>query len=373
MPDYIAGKHINKTIIYSCLLFFFLVNSPAAKLVSRYKLIPESALAQNLFIDDHTRDSLQKAIDSSIAYYNKLPPDRSVEFDRTYRVDEIKKSLELFKLIINSNDRQTIRQAILKNFNIFKIANSSTFTAYYSYQLHGSSVKTDYYYAPVFARPDDIISKKKNHTFIRGKLKNGKFIPYDKAEKILFSDSYHKNNKALFYANLADLLLAQMEGSAHVTLENGEQFFIGYAIDNGHPFRRLSDLLQGKCETSAEGMRTYMQTHPLTLKKLVKKIPRYIFFEKKPFATGSLDTELVAERSLAMDMRYIPPGSLVFLTTSGNEKLNRFALVHDSGALIQGSGIIDVYRNHQNIGAIKMKEQGSLYLLLPKKQKVKEL
>ena len=83
---------------------------------------------------------------------------------------------------------------------------------------------------------------------------------------------------------------------------------------------------------------------------------------------------LTAGRSLAVDRKYIPLGVPVWLNTPqpGKSKtpLRRLVLAQDTGSAIQGPVRGDLFfgfGKDAGIGAGLMRENGTYYLLLPRK------
>ena len=345
-------------IIFISMLFLAGVSASPVQMIR----LTDTDYPEYLFRDDTDTESMLRALTVSLQHIQPVSLDKITLYDRQYTTMELQKSLLLFQEILLHEKPEQQADLIKNRFNVFKLGNDSVFTAYYDYPLPGSSVKTRFFNAPVYAIPGDLVT---SQTLARGKYKKNILVSYDTAENIVLHNSLKNRAEVLFFANLGDLLLAQIEGGAAVTLQSGEKFHITYASDNGHPFKKVSELLVGKCELSAPAIRSYLVNHPRTTRNLLKNLPRYVFFKKTKASLGNRDTPLVAQRSIAMDQSIIPFGTIVFFKTSGREKLQRFGFVHDSGAAIKGSAI-DLYRGENLESGQKFRENGELFIIVAK-------
>ena len=163
--------------------------------------------------------------------------------------------------------------------------------------------------------------------------------------------------------------------------ENGENLRVGYAEQNGHPFRSVARLLIQKRElpaerTSLQGMKDWARRHPKKVKQYLDANPSYVFFKvlesNLPGPIGSLGVPLTAERSIAVDPRVIPLGVPVYLATTfpGSPRpLNRLMVAQDTGGAINGGVRADFFWGFgDEAGALagRMKQSGRLWVLLPK-------
>ena len=104
--------------------------------------------------------------------------------------------------------------------------------------------------------------------------------------------------------------------------------------------------------------------------------PSYVFFRQVPDSEagplGALGVPLTAGRSLAVDPRTTPLGSPVFISTEGaseHSRLNRLMLAQDTGGAIRGPVRADYFWGfgpRAGDSASRMKENGRMWLLLPK-------
>ena len=144
-----------------------------------------------------------------------------------------------------------------------------------------------------------------------------------------------------------ELFFLQIQGSGQVQLENGERLRVGYADQNGHPYRSLGRHLVERGEllleqASMQGIKAWAAANPAKLQEALSQNPSYVFFRELPTSDGpigALSVPLHAERSLAVDRRFVPLGAPVYLATTyplSEQPLERLMAAHDTGGAIRG-------------------------------------
>ena len=106
--------------------------------------------------------------------------------------------------------------------------------------------------------------------------------------------------------------------------------------------------------------------------------PSYVFFRPIPNndggPIGALGVPLTAGRSVAVDPRTTPLGFPVFISTrQSGSALNRLMLAQDTGGAIRGAVRADYFWGFGAkafVQASRMKEDGRMWLLIPKAQKI---
>jgi membrane-bound lytic murein transglycosylase A len=166
-----------------------------------------------------------------------------------------------------------------------------------------------------------------------------------------------------------------------VQLENGERVRVGYADQNGHPFRSLGRLLIQRGElpperTSMQGIKDWARRHPGKVQRFMNENPSFVFFRELPGdlpgPIGSLGVPLTAERSIAVDPRVIPLGVPVYLATTwpnSPQPLNRLMVAQDTGGAINGGVRADFFWGFGDAAgsqAGKMRQPARMWVLLPK-------
>jgi membrane-bound lytic murein transglycosylase A len=164
---------------------------------------------------------------------------------------------------------------------------------------------------------------------------------------------------------------------------------VGYADQNGHPYRSIGRVLVDRGEitldrASMQGIREWGRQHPAELPALLDENPSYVFFrEVPPPIPGSLEAKidgpfgtlgvpLLAGRAIAVDTRSIPLGAPVYLATTyplSTRPLERLTMAQDTGGAIRGAVRADFFWGFGDDAAReagRMKQDGRMWLLWPK-------
>jgi membrane-bound lytic murein transglycosylase A len=177
-----------------------------------------------------------------------------------------------------------------------------------------------------------------------------------------------------------ELFFLQIQGSGQVQLPGGERIRVGYADQNGHPYRSLGRWLVERGElpleqASMQGIKAWAAANPGKLAEALAANPSYVFFRELPPAdgpVGALGVPLTAQYSLAVDRRFVPLGAPVFLATTfplSEEPLERLMAAQDTGGAIRGAVRADFYWGtgpEAGMLAGRMRQQGRMWLLWPR-------
>lgn len=162
---------------------------------------------------------------------------------------------------------------------------------------------------------------------------------------------------------------------------------VGYADQNGHPYRSLGRHLVDRGELSLEqasmqGIKAWALANPAKLQDALNANPSYVFFRELPAdgdPIGALGAPLSAGYSIAIDPRFIPLGAPVYLATTfplSTRALERLVAAQDTGGAIRGAVRADFFwGSGEEAGTLagRMRQTGKLWLLWPKGQKVPPL
>ena len=163
---------------------------------------------------------------------------------------------------------------------------------------------------------------------------------------------------------------------------------VGYADQNGHPFRSIGRLLVERGElplekASMQGIKDWGRRNPDKLFPLLDENPSYVFFREVPTPApgtpeaeidgpiGTLGVPLLRERTLAVDPRSVPLGAPVFLATTyplSTRPLQRLMLAQDTGGAIRGAVRADFFWGFGDDAgrqAGRMKQDGRMWILWP--------
>jgi membrane-bound lytic murein transglycosylase A len=258
-------------------------------------------------------------------------------------------------------------------------------TGYYEPVVHGSRTRKPPYLTPVFGPPDDLIVvdlaqlyPELKHLRLRGRLEGRRLIPYYSRAEWALEEVRRADQALLWVDDPIAFFFLQIQGSGLVDLDDGSRIRIGYADQNGHPYRSIGRWLieQGELknhEASMQGIQAWAQRNPQRLTELLNVNPSLVFFRELP-ATGSgppgaLGLPLTPERSLAVDPRYTPLGAPVWLASAeGAESFARLMLAQDTGGAIKGPVRADYYwGSGEEAGkrAGRMKLRCKMWVLLP--------
>ncbi len=278
------------------------------------------------------------------------------------------------------------------NFQPFKVYNADdsstgTVTGYYEPLLRGSRTRTDVYSYPIYATPRDLVVVELADLYadlkfrrLRGRILENKLVPYYDRAEIDSPRAPLKGLEIVWVDNPVELFFLQIQGSGQVQLPDGSRIRLGYAEQNGRPFRSLGGVLIRRGEirpehASMQGIKAWAERNPHKLQQYMNANPSYVFFKEIPSRgsgpIGTLGVPLTAERSIAVDPRVIPLGVPVFLSTTfpgTRQPLNRLMVAQDTGGAIAGAVRVDFFwgfGDDAGAQAGRMKQKGEKWVLLP--------
>ena len=261
-------------------------------------------------------------------------------------------------------------------------------TGYYEPLLKGSRTRSRLFQSPVYGVPDDLLTidladvyPELKNLRLRGRLQGNKVVPYYTRAEITGQEAKYASKTLLWVDDAVELFFLQVQGSGRVKLADGSLVRLAYADQNGHPYQSIGRLLveRGELkleEASMQGIQAWGRANPTRLPELLNANPSYVFFREAPAngnegPSGSLGVPLLAERSIAIDPRFVPLGAPVFLATTrplSSQPMNRLVLAQDTGGAIKGTVRADFFwgfgpKAGEQAG--RMRQQGRLWVLLP--------
>jgi len=279
------------------------------------------------------------------------------------------------------------------NFEPYQVINADESTAgmvtgYYEPLLNGSRIRTSRYRYPLYAPPPDLVTidlssvfPELKHKRLRGRIEGNRVVPYLARGDIDQDAPPLRGHEIVWVDDAVDAFFLHIQGSGQVQLENGERMRLGYADQNGHPFRSLGGLLIRRGElpperASMQGIKDWARRNPKRVQEFMNANPSYVFFRELPRdlpgPIGSLGVPLTAERSIAVDPRVIPLGVPVYLATTWPntaDPLQRLMVAQDTGGAIAGGVRADFFWGFGDPAgqqAGKMRQGGRMWVLLPK-------
>lgn len=261
-------------------------------------------------------------------------------------------------------------------------------TGYYEPLIQGSRSRDANNTTPVLGVPDDMLTIDLGEVFpdlkyrrLRGRLEGNRVVPYWDRAEIMAKESKWQGKTLLWVQDPVEFFFLQVQGSGRVQLPDGKRVRIGYADQNGHPYRSIGKVLVERGamkleEASMQGIQAWARANPELLPELLNTNPSYVFFRELPNTEagpiGALGVPLTAERSIAVDPRHIPLGAPVYLATtrpSSPVALNRLMMAQDTGGAIKGGVRADFFWGFgKEAGELagRMKQRGQMWVLLPR-------
>jgi peptidoglycan lytic transglycosylase A len=351
--------------------------------------------------DDLDVASLRLAIGQSLAYLQKLPPDRIVgEQPRPFTAREIQESLIAFNALLDRwHCRDCLARAIAARFDIIPSSAAPSeadvlFTGYYQPVIEASLTPGEGFDYPIYAVPTDLVAQNQNDPDPGnggekklGRIVEGVLVPYYSRREIdQLGVLRGRNLEIAWVKDPIDLFFLHIQGSGLLRLRDGREVTVGYAAQNGLPYRSIGRLLidNGKVpkdEMSMQRLRQYLTENPAEQEEVFAYNESYVFFRLIEGAPpGSLGVPVTAGRSIATDSRLFPRGAPALVQTeipiigalgelAGWRPVMRFVLNQDTGGAIRGPQRADYYfGTGDKAGALAgyMNRPGRLYFLVLK-------
>ncbi len=259
-----------------------------------------------------------------------------------------------------------------ENFDLFQAKNTDgssdgLITGYYQPVLKGSWTRTKKYNVPLYSPPNDLITVDLSKVYpelkykrLRGRVEGNKLIPYLTREEIYKQNFPLQGNELVWLENSVEAFFLEIQGSGVVVFDDGNRTQIGYANQNGHPYRSMGRELIRKGElkrhkVSMQSIKAWAKKNKKKLQKFLNANPSFVFFRELPQGLpgpiGALGVPITTERSVAIDRRYVPLGAPIFLSTTqpnSNEPLSQLMIAQDTGGAINGGVRADFYWGQGN-------------------------
>lgn len=292
---------------------------------------------------------------------------------------------------LNEQDATAIRAYFERRFVPYRLLgegrDSGLVTGYYEPVISGSRVRNDRHPYPVYGVPSDLVTVDLAGLYpelrdlrLRGRLEGRRLVPYYSRAEIDGRTGRMAAPVIAWAQDPVELFFLQVQGSGQLQLADGTRMRIGYAEQNGHPYRSLGRHLVERGELTLEqatmdGIKDWAARNPARAQEALASNASYVFFRELPAVdgpVGSLGAPLSAEFSIAVDRRYIPLGAPVWLRTIDpidRTPITRLMMAQDTGGAIRGAVRADLFWGLGPAAgerAGRMREQGNLWLLWPR-------
>lgn len=265
------------------------------------------------------------------------------------------------------------------------------FTGYFEPVLEGSRVPGPVHRHPVYRRPDDLVTVELGlfdpsleGRRIAGRVEQGRLVPYPTRAEIDGGALAGRGLEIAWVSDPVALFFLHIQGSGRIELAEGGTLRLGYADQNGRPYRAIGrDLVEigalAKEAVSMQSIRAWLLANPGQATAILHKNPSYVFFRvldlpaDAPGPPGAQGVPLTPGRSLAVDRRFLPLGLPLWLATTaplpeGERPLERLVVAQDAGGAIRGPVRGDLFWGagpEAEHAAGHMRSQGRYWALLP--------
>ena len=251
------------------------------------------------------------------------------------------------------------------------------FTGYYTPTFNASLRRTGVFRFPLYKPPPGLV-----------KDDEGRPVKPLPDRRTIERSKMYAGNELAWLADPFEVYIVHVQGSARLRLPDGKEITVGYAANNGHPYKSIRAELvrEGKIGKAAgmPSMIAYFRAHPGQIDECIRRNPRFIFFAVVPDGQprGCLNEPVIALRSIATDKRIFPRAALAFVSADLPRSVagkvvvrpyTGFALDQDAGGAIRAPGRCDVYMGEgaqARARAGRAKHEGRLYYLFLKPEHV---
>jgi|GEM_PF-2275023 len=167
-------------------------------------------------------------------------------------------------------------------------------TGYYEPVLAGRRARSARFHTPVFGVPSDMIVvdlaslyPDLKHRRLRGRIEGRRLVPYYSRAEIEDANERFEAPVLAWVADPVALFFLQIQGSGQIEFDDGSRLRLGYADQNGHPYRSLGRYLVERGEmpldqASMQGIQAWAEAHPDKLRAALDANPSYVFFRVLP-------------------------------------------------------------------------------------------
>jgi len=296
---------------------------------------------------------------------------------------------------LSNPSAEAVRLFFESNFVPYQVSSQTSgeeglITGYYEPLLRGSRKQTPRYRYPVYGVPEDLVVVDLGELYpelknmrLRGRIEGRRLVPYYDRARIEGGEAPLRGKEIVWVDDAVELFFLHVQGSGRILLDTGETLRVGYADQNGYPYRSIGRVLIDRGELSPEqvsmqSIQAWARRNPTKAVELLNSNASYVFFRELPASAGgppgSLGVPLTARRSVAIDPRYVPLGAPVFIAATwpnSPKPLNRLVLAQDTGGAIRGPVRADFFWGYGEAAAReagRMKQRLRMWMLWPRNQ-----
>lgn len=302
--------------------------------------------------------------------------------------------------LVDGRDEAAVRTFFTTHFSPYRIAaeggsDVGLVTGYYEPLLTGARTPSPAHPVALYGTPDDLLIVDLSSLYpelkdkrVRGRVEGRRVIPYRSREDIERDPSAMPAKALAYVSDPVEAFFLEIQGSGRIALDDGSVVRLNYADQNGHPYRSVAAVLIERGEltrerASMQAIRAWVKAHPDRMRELLDQNPSYVFFREVPAPVpgsiealidgpqGSLGVPLLRERTIAVDTRFVPLGTPVWLATTkplSQAPLERLTLAQDTGGAIRGAVRADFFwgfGDEAGSNAGRMKQDGRMWILWP--------
>ena len=240
-------------------------------------------------------------------------------------------------------------------------------TGYYEPEFLGALEPKAGFSAPVFARPDDLVTLEPGEV-VPGVPAGATAARRTAAGLTAYPDrgaiedgAIARHTKPIaFLRDAVDVFIVQVQGSARLKLPDGRTVRLAYAGRNGLPYTSVARLLVQQlgvkpADMTADVLTGWLRQNPADGRDLLRQNRSYVFFriadELDPVdgPIGAAGVPVTAGRTLAVDRSLWSFGLPVWLegelpdVAGGSRPLQRLTVAQDTGSAITGPARGDLF------------------------------
>ncbi len=298
---------------------------------------------------------------------------------------------------VTADEDQAARQFFEARFRPYALSDGGRdqglFTGYFEPELRGNWRQDADHRWPLYGRPGDLVSVDLGQfrdslkgQRVAGRLRGNKLVPFDSRADIEQGALDGKDLELLWVDDPVDAFFLHIQGSGRVRMADGDMVRVGYAATNGHPYLAIGRELiargvMDREEVSMQSIGAWLRANPEAAWDVMWRNRSFVFFRllKGDGPVGAQGVPLTPGRSLAVDRRFVPLGAPVWIDTTdpleAERPLRRLLVAQDTGGAIKGVVRGDVFWGFGKEAAERagrMREEGRVYLLLPRELAVAE-